>query len=482
MRPLALLFAALALLPPGGGANADGPAPAAPAASAAARPAVGLLVLWDTGAGLAALDGRDLGRFLGGLRPGDRAGFMAVGARPRLVQPLSEVAAEGAASAGYAIAAGLASVAEESDLRAALEAALEHLFALRRPREQPALVVVSDGAGADAGLEELAARFVLQEIIVHAVHVAGPRPGSAAGRAALEGLAGAAGGRFIAAASGGSVLGALHFAYDSSRLAAADLARTQVDVEGPRPEEDFSFLDEKRTIEQIAEAASAGKAARGSGSSLPPVLVVATLAAAVLLLAVLGYLLFLGQRLSAVLRVHGDLDAVLRDRSSPSFAKLSQAMSRLQRSWNEAEKHVRALSLDLEDYGIESWEIEQRLLDNYASLADSLFLLIDHLEVQSRAGRAGDPAWFRSRLRQILDDESIHEISAEPGDEAQPARHVRTGERPDPAPPGTVLELVRRGWVKRRGAIGDEDLVLRKAEVIVSAGPAAGRDGEKKDG
>ncbi|HUT77844.1 MAG TPA: vWA domain-containing protein [Polyangia bacterium] len=480
MKPLASLLAVLILLLQGG-ANADESNPATPGASGAARLAVGMLVLWDTGAGLAALDGRDLGRFLGGLRPGDRAGFLAAGARPRLLQPLSEVVAEGAASAGYAIAAGLVPVAEESDPRAALEAALEHLAALRRPRERQVVVVVSDGAGADAGLEDIASRFVLREIIVHAVHVAGSRPGSAADRAALEGLAGSTGGRFIAVADGGSALSALHFAYDSSRLAAADLARTQVDVEGPRPDEDFSFLDEKRTIEQIA-AAAGGRSSAREAPGFPPALAAALVASLVLLLAILGYAIFIGQRLSAVLRIHGDLDAILRDRSSPSFARLSQAMSRLQRSWNEAEKHVQALGLDLEDYGIESWEIEKRLLDNYASLADSLFLLIDHLELQAQAGQAADPAWFRSRLRQILDDEGIHEIAAGPGEEAATARYVRTGERPDPAPSGTVLELVRRGWVKRRGAIGDEDLVLRKAEVIVSAGPAPGRGGERQDG
>jgi molecular chaperone GrpE (heat shock protein) len=471
MKPLPLLLVAATLLAVPAAANAE-----------ERGRSVGLLVLWDTGAGLPAPDGRELGRFLGGLRPGDRAGFMAVGARPRLLQPLSEVTAEGAASAGYAIAAGLAPVAEESDLRAALDAAIEHLSALRRPTEQQAIVIVADGAGPGGSLDDQASRLVLGEVVTHAIHLAGTRSRTAADRTALEEVAASAGGRFLATADEASALTALWFVYDSSRLAAADLARAQVDVEGPRPDEDFSFLDEKRSIEQIAEAASTGKGAFARDPDLPPALVAAALAAAVLLLAVLGYLVFLGQRLSAVLRIHGDLDAVLKDRSSPSFARLSQAMSRLQHSWNEADKHVQALSLDLEDYGIESWEIEKRLLDDYAALADSLFLLVDHLEVQTRAGQAGDPAWFRSRLRQILEDESIQEISAEPGDETQPARHVRTGERPDPSPPGTVLELVRRGWVKRRGAGGDEDLVLRKAEVVVSAGPVGGGSGERKNG
>jgi molecular chaperone GrpE (heat shock protein) len=380
------------------------------------------------------------------------------------------------------VAAGLAPEPGASDTAAALGAALEHVASLKRPGEQQAIVIVGDGSGLDAVADDLASRLVLADVIAHAVHVPSAREGSTAGSGALERLAGSSGGRFLAVTGGASALSALAFAYDSTRVAAADLARTQVDVEGPRPGEDFSFLDEQRTIEQIAAAEAPGKAAPVPASALSPALIAALAAAAVLLLAVLGYLIFLGQRLAAVLRIHGDLDAVLRDRASPSFARLSQAMGRLQRSWNEAEKHVQALSLDLEDYGIESWEIEQRLLDNYAALADSLFLLIDHLEVQARAGQAGDPAWFRARLRQILEDESIEEIGAGPGEGAVPARHVRTAERPDPAPPGTVLELVRRGWVKRRGSVGDEDLVLRKAEVIVSAGPGAAGGGEPTDG
>ena len=199
------------------------------------------------------------------------------------------------------------------------------------------------------------------------------------------------------------------------------------------------------------------------------------LVVAALLLGVglLALVLTMRQKLLAVLELHGDLEAISKDRSSPSFNRLSLGMTQFNKLFDEAERKLQALSLDLEDYGIESWEIEKRLLDNYHSITDSLFLLIDHLEVQVRGGDASaETDWFLMRLRQLLEDENIEPVPVEPGDAFDNRRHASVGERDDPAPAGTVLEVSRPGYLKRQGD-NEGSLVLRQAEVIISRGVAA---------
>jgi hypothetical protein len=465
--------------------------------SAGAEPtrsgAIDVIILWDASLPRRAQDPLELGAFLGTIREGDRVGMVGYrSSGARITAPLDRITAAESRSRAYELLDRLGDADQErADLAAGLRQALEHL---EKSGDQAALrsVLVVGGAGsvggddagaaADAGPvgipEKLLADFLLQEIIVHCV----ARLPESSG--ALAALAAAAGGKSVALTDDQSLADALALAYESLQLSAIELARKRP-AEDAAPADDYSFLDETRSIEEIEasikERRSDQRAETGPGSPLPTALLATLLALSALSLALL---VFLSYRTFRAGKDREPSAGKRKELLSPSFSKLTLGLNQFTRIYDEAGEKLRTLSLDLEDFGAASWEIEKRMLDSYVSVADNLFLLIDHLEVQSRGGgTSAESDWFLMRLRQILEDESIAEIEAAMGDEFDGRIHSRADDREDEAAPGTVLEVVRKGYVRKQAPTGDE-LVLRQAEVVVSRGIAGSGEaggGSKED-
>lgn len=461
---------------------------------AAAQPTPGkpvdLLVLWDATVAPSSQDPLDLGAFLGTLREGDRVGVMGFGAEGvEIALPLRRVAATESRSLAYDALGKIEKDAAGSDVTLGLRQALD---LLKRSGDKAALKAVvlvtragqepddgdagSDDAGPGGVPEQLLSEYLLEEVILRAV-IRGT-----SGDRRVENAVTAAGGRSLALPPDSSLVEALSFVYESLQLASIEMARKQVDDEGAS-EDDYSFLDETKTIGEIEETMkdeSAARAQQRLGTAASPMstaLLIVLLALSVVILAVLVFLAF-----KLVQSGRAEERRPLPDeQATPSFAKLTLGLNQFTRLYDEAGDKLRALSLDLEDFGATSWQIEQRMLDSYASVTDSLFLLIDHLEVQARGARSSaENDWFLMRLRQLLEDENIAEIEIGPGDEFDPKRCSRAGDREDGSPSGTVLEVVRKGYLRKKAPTGG-DLVLRQVEVIVSRGIAGGGEGAKPE-
>ena len=448
------------------------------AGPAAGRP-VDLLLLWDATVTPTNQDPLDLGAFLGTLRDGDRAGVVAFGEQVTTALPLRRVTAAESRSIAYEALGAISSRAPSSDLELGLEQALE---LLRKKGDKAALKAVvlvtrsvadspdDDAGAADAGPggvpEQLLSAYLLEEVILHAVI----RGETGDGR--IEAIVDAAGGRSLTLPTERSLADVLSLTYESLQL--ASMAKKQIDDRGAG-DDDYSFLDETKTIDEIEETmkdASTARAQQRLGTAASPMstaLLIVLVALSTLILALVAFLAFkLIQANRAPERPAPD------EQATPSFSKLTLGLNQFTRLYDEAGEKLRALSLDLEDFGATSWEIEKRMMDSYVSVTDSLFLLIDHLEVQTRGERSSpENDWFLMRLRQLLEDENIHEIGISAGDEIDPKLCSPAGDREDESPPGTVLEVVRKGYVRKKGPTGG-DLVLRQAEVIVSRGIAGG--------
>jgi molecular chaperone GrpE (heat shock protein) len=457
------------------------------ARSAMAQPTPGkpvdLLVLWDTAVAPTGQDPLDLGAFLGTLREGDRVGVLGFGQSAEATMPLRRIAAAESRSLAYEVLGAIGRGAEASDLTLGLEKALELLAETGDEAALKAVVLVTraedepaspDGGSLDAGAdpipEKLLAQYLLEEVILHAVI-----RGAGQDRRIQTAVANA-GGRCLALPDDSSLAQALSFVYESLQLASIEMARKKVDDRGAE-DADYSFLDETKSIDEIEQSMkdeSTARARQRLGAATSPLSTALLIVLLALSVVILALLVFLAYRLIASGRAE-QRRSPTDEQSTPSFAKLTLGLNRFTRLYDEAGEKLRALSLDLEDFGATSWEVEKRMMDSYASVTDSLFLLIDHLEVQARGDRSSaENEWFLMRLRQLLEDENISEIRIATGDELDPKLCSRAGDREDAAPPGTVLEVVRKGYVRKKGPTGS-DLVLRQAEVIVSRGIGGGK-------
>ena len=162
-----------------------------------------------------------------------------------------------------------------------------------------------------------------------------------------------------------------------------------------------------------------------------------------------------------------------------TFLKLRDSARQLTRLMVEARSNLGKLQLDLEDYGAETWERERKFEEKYYRMADSLFLLLDHLENLAKDEKKSDEIdWIYKKTRRILEDEGIEEILAKKGDHFSGIYHKHVGDRPDELPKGIVLEVVRKGYFIRSQP-GIDDVVLRPAETIISSGPS-GKQPESK--
>ncbi len=155
----------------------------------------------------------------------------------------------------------------------------------------------------------------------------------------------------------------------------------------------------------------------------------------------------------------------------PEFTSLRKKAARIAALVGDARARLDGFDMDLEDLGAQNWEREQTLRKQYQGLTESLFLLIDHMDLEAREGsRALDLDFFAQRTRKLLSAEGILEIPVREGDVFDGMYHKHAGDRKHQTPPGTVLEVVRKGYYLPRRKEGQDDSILRHAEVIVSKG------------
>ncbi len=171
-------------------------------------------------------------------------------------------------------------------------------------------------------------------------------------------------------------------------------------------------------------------------------------------------------------------------RETTTFSNLKLSASRLSHDIKKIEQRSRDLNLDLEDFGIDVWETQNRFESDYAKVVGSVFLLLDHLAAQAKEGEEGKEAkWMRQKLEKLLADERIEPIAAAPGDPFDSKVHNNAGDQASAFPPGTIVEVVRQGFVRRPRGTSLEDApnpgdppgkqaasgeILRQTEVIVS--------------
>jgi len=189
----------------------------------------------------------------------------------------------------------------------------------------------------------------------------------------------------------------------------------------------------------------------------------------VLILAAVGYAAFLASR-SRTVRPEV---AVSDERETPTLAQLRYKIEAIARQVRTAGTDLGGLQVDLVSYGAEHWEKERSFLERYHHLTEHLFLLMDHVELQVKggAGREGSELLYKKASR-ILEEEGIEEIPVREGEKFDGKFHKHVGERPGETPAGTILEVARKGYVMKGDLLGEEEIVLRPAEVIVSSGPA----------
>jgi molecular chaperone GrpE (heat shock protein) len=100
-----------------------------------------------------------------------------------------------------------------------------------------------------------------------------------------------------------------------------------------------------------------------------------------------------------------------------------------------------------------------------------VFLLLDHLENLAVGEKKPDEIeWLYTRIRRILEDEAIEEIQVGIGERFNGMYYKQVGSCPDELPRDAVLEVTRKGYFIR-GQPGQDNAILRPAEVIVSDGP-----------
>jgi len=152
------------------------------------------------------------------------------------------------------------------------------------------------------------------------------------------------------------------------------------------------------------------------------------------------------------------------------FPELRFSMNKLSGLMAEATSDINRIFLDLEDYGAESWRRERETTKRYRRIVDSLFLLLDHLENLAVGEKKPDETeWLYTRICRILEDEAIEEIQVGKGEPFNGIYHKQVESRPDDLPRDAVLEVSRKGYFVR-GQPGQDDAILRPAEVIVSNG------------
>jgi molecular chaperone GrpE (heat shock protein) len=422
--------------------------------------ALDVVILVDTSESMTGFGKQALSAFADGLGGRSRVALATFGEEGRIVRPLRAVRGKDRTRLTQAIGA-LSFSCSFKDIEGGLGVALSHLVLHGRSDAVRAVVLITNGdvlpSAGPGTAEEIVERltegvlyeYLVEEIPVHTVAF------GAADVDLMQDIGSSTGGRSLVAPDAIALKDALSLL--SSSLT---------------PEAD------PRAPAQAGSAGGAGEQEDGRiGSTLVGFAAGAAALALVMGMLVLALLLVNTVRIGTLVRSQPPQD--VKGGAAPSaFAGLRKKAGRITKLLMEARSSIEGFNVDLEDYAAESWEKEKELDNRYHSLASSLFLLIDNLEVQERSGGTADGSdWLVRRARKMLAREGIEEIPVAEGDPFDGMYHKHAGDRDDQRPEGAVLEVTRKGYYVRAGSPDEDDIILRHAEVIVSRGRARRRAG-----
>ncbi|MBN2527688.1 MAG: nucleotide exchange factor GrpE [Deltaproteobacteria bacterium] len=160
------------------------------------------------------------------------------------------------------------------------------------------------------------------------------------------------------------------------------------------------------------------------------------------------------------------------EKGAPSFSKLTIGINRVRNSFSDMESRLHALSVDLDEFGSDNWEMQKKIVSAYAEISKELFLLYDHVSLDDESERSEASQRMMRKIAQALENNGIEKIVPSAGERFHSKYHSHAGERQSDQKAGTILEVVRDGY-QRQGFVSDEPFVLRQAEVIVSTGTDA---------
>lgn len=444
MRKLAVAFAALALA-------------AAPAAAQEETPTtVDLVLVVDDSGTMENFPRRTLDDFVDMLGEFQRLAVIRAGEDAELLRPLLPVAGAVEKKDARGALDALQFMDDYADVHAGLAIAIEEL-ARRSGEKSPKIVVlVSDGRiDKPAGwikrdeFVRVLGEQVLTDYFLYRVTLTIVAWGAEADLPLLQEIAYAGAGRIMVAPNEAALGDSLTIIADGA--------------EGMQP----ALLAAIPQGPAVAAAAAQSAPAR---AALPAAFWVVMSLLVVLILGAVGYAAFLASRSRTV---RPEVAAAEDERETPTLAQLRYKIEAIARQVRTAGTDLGGLQVDLVSYGAEHWEKERSFLERYHHLTEHLFLLMDHVELQLKggAGREGSELLYKKASR-ILEEEGIEEIPVKEGEKFDGKFHKHVGERPGETPAGTILEVARKGYVMKGDLLGEEEIVLRPAEVIVSSGPA----------
>ncbi len=416
------------------------------------------------------------------LGDGDKLAIVAFGSEASVVHPLA------GASTGKQRAALLDGIAaipsgdEHTDLEAGLAMALDVLDREGGTGATRAVILASDGRqdpapGSRAAGDPLASlrgeilpAYVLGGVAIHTIAVGN------ADLALLREVASATGGRSIVAPDAASLGQAL------ALVATAISGSPGVTQDG----EDTAGAPLQSGGETAHEASGArgdkeGEEAFGDRMAISIAFALFVSLQIALIAMMAGMSRILKRQSPRLSRRRDRRKARARDESPLARMRISADESRS--LLEEARTRFEALDLDIGDHGADLAESGRATEARYERLVTGVLLLVDHLEVLASGDAStpgnGEARWILGKARRVLGDAGIEEMDVSTGTAFDGHEHRVVSERAHAAPPGTVIEVARRGW-RTAGAGPGEGAVLRPAEVVVSSGASpedGGRDG-----
>ena len=438
-------------------------AEATPPGGAAAQDFV---LLVDNSGTMEGLDTTIILSFVDTLGESQRLAVVKVGEESSLSLPLSPVTTAGEKKAAGEALRGFDFMDDFADVRSGLDLALAELEKRSSDRASKLVILVSDGridepAGwikRDAYMKELR-EGVLSEYFLYGISFYAVAVGEA-DLPFMQEIASAGAGRCLSAPNGAALGDALAIIGNL-----ADMLQPAGSGGPASPDS------------RVGDAGPGGLA----GPTVPEGLVgpvksslpTAFWIFAVLLLAAnLAVLGFFAAILRRQRRAAAARDAKAEALEAPTMAQMRSRIEKLSALVADAASNLENFQVDLVTYGAERWERERSSLERYCGLAQHLFLMLDHLEIQAKeAGGADGASRLYGKACRILEEEGIKEIAVKKGDPFDGKLHKHVGQKPDGCPAGAVIEVARKGYVMKAGLAGEGEFVLRPAEVIVSAGP-----------
>ena len=392
-----------------------------------------------------------------------RLAIMTFGTEVRVLQTLGRIATVDEKAAALRTLTDAAFDAESVSLRQGLTGALEHLEKRSTPRAHKVVVLLSGAAPSSDDARDIAAikteiapRYLANGVVLHVVTLPSPRV------ELLQAAANLTGGKCLAAVNVETMTDALDMIVDQLRPPERVVVTKEVPVPAKTPSAGKAVSPDKRlkTIERDTRST----------------FITGGFAAAIILL--LAWILV---QLHSLKKGTPERAAVAKSdekaKGKSGFAKLRDLANSLGNLIVDAKEMSESLNLDLEDFGVETWKEQRALDERYRDFARSIFLVIDHLEVQPESSGKG-ASWVAEKLRRTLAEEGIEEIAVSRGDAFDSLYHKHIEERESNLKPGVVLDVLRKGYLKRSPGKGEAVSVLRQAEVVVSRGTQKGGAGE----